>query len=114
MPDISDKCPTVYGPASNQGCPLNENNNDIDGDGISNDNDRCPNIPGPASNQGCPNHIGIGVSLVSNPNVTHIDDPIKFTPIINGNSGDIDYNWDFGDGNRSTKSGNNSHSYSTA
>jgi hypothetical protein len=44
-----DHCPTVPGPASNAGCPL-----DTDGDGIPDVSDACPTVPGPAFNDGCP------------------------------------------------------------
>lgn len=45
VPDASDRCPTIYGPASNNGCPLDPNNDDTDGDGVPNISDKCPNIP---------------------------------------------------------------------
>ncbi|MFN5422982.1 MAG: OmpA family protein, partial [bacterium] len=48
--DPSDKCPTVPGPVSNDGCPIT----DRDRDGIVDENDKCPDVPGPVSNQGCP------------------------------------------------------------
>jgi hypothetical protein len=48
--DAADKCPTVAGAVSNNGCPLN----DRDRDGIMDENDKCPDTPGPVSNVGCP------------------------------------------------------------
>jgi outer membrane protein OmpA-like peptidoglycan-associated protein len=48
--DAADKCPTVAGSVSNNGCPLN----DRDHDGIMDENDKCPDTPGPVSNMGCP------------------------------------------------------------
>jgi len=55
IPDHEDKCPTVPGVASAQGCP------DADGDGIPDDEDRCPHEPGPAEFQGCPDTDGDGI-----------------------------------------------------
>ena len=46
--DAEDKCPTVAGLASLQGCP------DSDGDGITDASDKCPNQAGLAKYQGCP------------------------------------------------------------
>ena len=48
IPDGSDRCPTVPGPADTDGCP------DSDGDGIPDIDDKCPNDPGPVENGGCP------------------------------------------------------------
>lgn len=48
--DAMDKCVTVPGPVSNDGCPIT----DRDRDGIIDANDNCPDVPGPLSNQGCP------------------------------------------------------------
>jgi outer membrane protein OmpA-like peptidoglycan-associated protein len=46
----NDKCPTVWGPADNQGCP----EVDTDKDGLLDKEDKCPLEPGPKENQGCP------------------------------------------------------------
>lgn len=57
VPDVSDGCPTVPGPAANRGCPENTPvpaPRDRDGDGTPDDTDRCPDAGGPASNSGCP------------------------------------------------------------
>jgi OmpA-OmpF porin, OOP family len=82
VPDPQDRCPTVAGPASNQGCPLDRDGDGIpddvdqcpdqkedldgfqdedgcpdpdnDGDGILDTADRCPNMAGPMTNLGCP------------------------------------------------------------
>jgi outer membrane protein OmpA-like peptidoglycan-associated protein len=51
VPDVSDLCPEVPGPASNQGCPLS---GDRDHDGITDDIDRCPDAAGPKERFGCP------------------------------------------------------------
>ena len=48
--DGADKCPTIPGAVSNNGCPLT----DRDHDGIMDEQDKCPDTPGPLSNQGCP------------------------------------------------------------
>jgi outer membrane protein OmpA-like peptidoglycan-associated protein len=47
--DVEDKCPTVAGVKENQGCPA-----DTDGDGIIDTEDRCPTVAGVKANQGCP------------------------------------------------------------
>ena len=47
--DKEDKCPTVKGVRSNNGCPL-----DTDGDGIIDAEDKCPTVAGVKANQGCP------------------------------------------------------------
>ena len=47
--DAEDKCPTVAGVKENQGCPA-----DTDGDGIIDSEDRCPTVAGVKANQGCP------------------------------------------------------------
>jgi outer membrane protein OmpA-like peptidoglycan-associated protein len=47
--DAEDKCPTVAGVKENQGCPA-----DTDGDGIIDTEDRCPTVAGVKANQGCP------------------------------------------------------------
>ncbi len=49
--DDKDKCPTVEGPASNDGCPLEK---DSDKDGVVDSKDKCLWVPGAASNSGCP------------------------------------------------------------
>ena len=48
--DKYDKCPTVAGPAENEGCPWP----DTDGDGVLDKDDKCPTIPGLKENDGCP------------------------------------------------------------
>jgi OOP family OmpA-OmpF porin len=52
--DKDDRCPLVYGPVENQGCPVL----DRDGDGIPDDKDRCPDQPedkdGFEDDDGCP------------------------------------------------------------
>jgi hypothetical protein len=53
IPDASDDCPTVAGPASNNGCPVTTPT-DSDGDGTPDASDECPAVAGPASNAGCP------------------------------------------------------------
>ncbi|MCE4217946.1 OmpA family protein [Aquirufa antheringensis] len=47
--DKEDKCPTVKGVQSNNGCPL-----DSDGDGIIDAEDKCPAVAGVRANAGCP------------------------------------------------------------
>jgi OmpA-OmpF porin, OOP family len=54
--DSEDKCPTVAGVASLQGCP------DKDGDGIADADDKCPDVAGVASLQGCPDKDGDGIA----------------------------------------------------
>ncbi|WP_165821132.1 thrombospondin type 3 repeat-containing protein [Nocardioides gansuensis] len=58
LPDPSDACPTVAGPASNNGCPVQQPppdaGGDADGDGVQDATDACPTVAGPASNNGCP------------------------------------------------------------
>jgi outer membrane protein OmpA-like peptidoglycan-associated protein len=49
--DHLDNCPTVAGPASNKGCPLEK---DSDGDGVPDHLDKCPDVAGSASSAGCP------------------------------------------------------------
>ncbi len=49
--DDKDKCPTVEGPASNDGCPIEK---DSDKDGVVDSKDKCLWVPGVASNNGCP------------------------------------------------------------
>ncbi len=48
--DDVDKCPTVFGYARYQGCPIP----DTDGDGINDEEDSCKTIPGVARYHGCP------------------------------------------------------------
>ena len=48
--DKYDKCPTVAGPAENEGCPWP----DTDGDGVLDKDDKCPTMPGLKENDGCP------------------------------------------------------------
>jgi hypothetical protein len=57
IPNGQDDCPGKPGPASNNGCPRDDDrggDDDRDGDGVPNDEDNCPNTPGPPSNDGCP------------------------------------------------------------
>lgn len=54
--DDDDRCPTVPGAASAQGCP------DSDGDGIADADDACPKVPGVASAKGCPDADGDGIT----------------------------------------------------
>jgi hypothetical protein len=53
VPNATDDCPTVAGPASNNGCPVTTPT-DSDGDGTPDASDECPAVAGPASNAGCP------------------------------------------------------------
>jgi outer membrane protein OmpA-like peptidoglycan-associated protein len=48
--DDVDKCPTVFGYARYQGCPIP----DTDGDGINDEEDSCKTVPGVAKYHGCP------------------------------------------------------------
>jgi outer membrane protein OmpA-like peptidoglycan-associated protein len=48
--DPEDKCPTVFGVAKYQGCPVP----DTDGDGINDELDKCPTVAGVAAYNGCP------------------------------------------------------------
>jgi len=50
VPDKFDRCPDVWGPQSNHGCP----EADSDSDGVIDREDHCPQQPGPAANAGCP------------------------------------------------------------
>jgi hypothetical protein len=52
--DVNDLCPTVPGPAENNGCPLPTAVPDSDRDGVLDNVDLCPTVPGPAENNGCP------------------------------------------------------------
>ena len=47
--DKVDKCPTVVGVSTEQGCPAP----DIDADGVLDADDACPKEAGPAANRGC-------------------------------------------------------------
>jgi outer membrane protein OmpA-like peptidoglycan-associated protein len=53
--DSADKCPTVAGVESAQGCP------DQDGDGVADSADKCPALKGPADRNGCPDTDGDGL-----------------------------------------------------
>jgi outer membrane protein OmpA-like peptidoglycan-associated protein len=48
--DDVDKCPTVFGYARYQGCPIP----DTDGDGINDEEDSCKTVPGVLRYHGCP------------------------------------------------------------
>lgn len=48
--DDEDKCPTVFGYARYQGCPIP----DTDGDGINDEEDSCKTVPGVVRYHGCP------------------------------------------------------------
>ncbi len=53
----SDECPNEAGPASNNGCPVEEEPPaDSDGDGVSDDRDECPDTPPgtKVNGKGCP------------------------------------------------------------
>jgi len=52
--DNLDRCPSVKGVASNNGCPPEPVEKDSDNDGLLDSVDNCPKIKGPASNKGCP------------------------------------------------------------
>ncbi len=54
--DKDDKCPTVFGLVSLQGCP------DKDGDGIADADDLCPDVKGLAAFKGCPDTDGDGIA----------------------------------------------------
>ncbi|HML49810.1 MAG TPA: CHAP domain-containing protein, partial [Propionicimonas sp.] len=47
-PDSADKCPTVAGPGSTNGCP------DFDGDSVADEEDPCRSAAGPVAYEGCP------------------------------------------------------------
>jgi hypothetical protein len=53
VPDSSDGCPDVSGPASNHGCPVAPPS-DRDHDGVPDTSDTCPDNSGPSTNAGCP------------------------------------------------------------
>lgn len=48
--DSIDKCPTIPGPARNEGCPIV----DRDHDGVNDEVDECPDLPGQPCDNGCP------------------------------------------------------------
>ncbi|MET0636573.1 MAG: OmpA family protein [Chitinophagaceae bacterium] len=48
--DSIDKCPTVFGYAKYEGCPIP----DTDGDGVNDEQDKCPTVAGNAKYNGCP------------------------------------------------------------
>jgi len=50
--DEEDKCPTIFGLARYGGCPIP----DTDGDGINDEQDKCPTVAGIAKYNGCPIH----------------------------------------------------------
>jgi hypothetical protein len=62
--DRVDRCPTVPGPASNNGCP--DPNappvQDRDGDGVLDFVDRCPDQAGTGFTEGCPPNVTPGVT----------------------------------------------------
>lgn len=74
--DSLDKCPTVYGYANYQGCPVP----DTDGDGLNDLQDKCPTIPGPAQYEGCP---------IPDSDGDGVDDSLDKCPFLTGpvNSG---------------------------
>lgn len=56
IPDASDRCPTVPGPAETLGCP------DTDGDGIVDIDDKCPEVAGSTAFMGCPDTDNDGIA----------------------------------------------------
>ncbi len=86
---------------------------DDDNDGVKNRDDMCPTVAWPKENNGCPNSTEkIGVAITGNPLVTHIGDPITFTPQITGTTEpNLVYNWDFGDGSHDSTGGTKDHTY---
>jgi outer membrane protein OmpA-like peptidoglycan-associated protein len=58
LADQNDRCPTLPGPASANGCP------DADLDGLADQRDRCPHAAGLASLGGCPDSDQDGVADV--------------------------------------------------
>ena len=56
----NDRCPNVWGPPENQGCP----DVDTDKDGLVDREDKCPLEPGPRENHGCPDKDRDGDGLV--------------------------------------------------
>ena len=70
VPDTADRCPSDAGPASNNGCPVNNADDDddstsrpddvpddSDGDGTADPLDSCPERPGDGANGGCPEGV---------------------------------------------------------
>ncbi|HNS46629.1 MAG TPA: OmpA family protein, partial [Bacteroidales bacterium] len=55
IPDYLDKCVTVAGIETFNGCP------DTDGDGIQDSEDDCPSVKGTAAFRGCPDTDGDGI-----------------------------------------------------
>ena len=53
--DDVDRCPTVFGHDTAQGCP------DRDRDGIVDSEDKCPDAAGPIEHSGCPDRDGDGI-----------------------------------------------------
>ncbi len=95
-----DKCPTEFGPANNEGCPLGNPDSDQDGicdawvsekglleqyDGICSGVDKCPNEAGEAFADGCPmdNPDADGDSLCA-PWVTEKNMLDKFASVCHG------------------------------
>jgi outer membrane protein OmpA-like peptidoglycan-associated protein len=56
LTDNLDKCPELKGPIENNGCPWS----DSDGDGVNDNLDKCPDIKGNITNNGCPNQDSDG------------------------------------------------------
>ncbi|WP_421795293.1 DUF6089 family protein [Haliscomenobacter sp.] len=54
--DTEDKCPTIAGKATLQGCP------DADEDGVADKNDKCPDVAGLKHLEGCPDKDGDGIA----------------------------------------------------
>ncbi len=57
--DLTDKCPMVAGPLTNNGCPVED---DRDKDNIADGVDACPDVPGVAAFKGCPDTDEDGVA----------------------------------------------------
>jgi|GEM_PF-5760565 len=69
LPDTSDRCPNQAGPRTNDGCPVDTDNDDTessrpddippdsDGDGTADPLDACPSRPGDGNNRGCPDGV---------------------------------------------------------
>ena len=102
-----DECPTVPGPAENNGCPVecdpldpeadcnengtpnkcdpaaaNYNTFDCDGDDVLNGDDDCPTVPGPADNNGCPVDSCAIEAPDSNCDVAFFEGSQSFTQIV--------------------------------
>ncbi len=56
IPDLVDRCPDKFGPASALGCP------DSDGDGLGDVEDQCPTEKGPLETLGCPDSDNDGLA----------------------------------------------------